>query len=55
MRVAHLQNELSALEAEERTNILRRERLAAEHAELQRNQQLFQTRSARRWPPARPS
>jgi chromosome segregation protein len=44
-RVAHLQNELSTLEAEERTNILRRERLAAEHAELQRNQQLFQTRS----------
>ena len=31
-RVAHLQNELSTLEAEERTNILRRERLAAEHA-----------------------
>lgn len=44
-RVAHLQNELSTLEAEERTNILRRERLAAEHAELQRNQQIFQTRS----------
>ena len=44
-RVAQLQNELSALEAEERTNLLRRERLSAEHAELQRNQQIFQSRS----------
>lgn len=43
-RVAHLQNELSSLDADERTNVIRRERLAAEHAEMQRAQQVFQAR-----------
>ncbi len=43
-RVAQLQNELAQLDAEERTNMIRRERLAAEHGELQRTLQLFQER-----------
>lgn len=43
-RVARLQNELAALDAEERQNIIRRERLSAEHAEAQRNLELFQNR-----------
>lgn len=46
MRLANLQNDLSQLDAEERTNILRRERLAAEHAETQRALDLFQSRQA---------
>lgn len=45
-RVARLQNELAALDAEERQNIIRRERLSAEHAEMQRNLELFQGRQA---------
>ncbi len=43
-RSAQLQNELAKLDAEERTNILRRERLAAEHAETQRALELFEGR-----------
>jgi chromosome segregation protein len=46
MRVAKLQNELSALDAEERTNVIRRERLAAELNELQRAQEIFATRQS---------
>lgn len=43
-RAAQAQNELSQLEAEERTNILRRERLAAEHAETTRALEIFESR-----------
>lgn len=45
-RVARLQNELAALDAEERQNVIRRERLSAEHAEMQRSLELFQNRQA---------
>lgn len=44
MRLANLQNELNALDAKERTNTLRRERLAAEHAETQRAVELYEQR-----------
>ncbi len=44
MRVAKLQNELSTLDAEERTNVIRRERLAAELNELQRSQEIYKAR-----------
>ena len=44
MRLANLQNELNALDAKERTNTLRRERLAAEHAETQRAVELYEHR-----------
>lgn len=43
-RAAQLQNELSQLDAEERTNIIRRERLAAEHAETARTLEVFEGR-----------
>ncbi len=46
MRVSKLQNELSTLDAEERTNVIRRERLAAELNELQRAQELFAGRQS---------
>jgi len=45
-RIARLQNELHTLEAEERTAVIRRERLAAEHAEIQRVVQTFEGRQA---------
>lgn len=44
MRAANLQNELSQLDAEERTNILRRERLSAEHAETRRGLEVYEGR-----------
>lgn len=44
MRLANLQNELNALDAKERTNTLRRERLAAEHGETQRAVELYEQR-----------
>ncbi|HPF99699.1 MAG TPA: chromosome segregation protein SMC [Kiritimatiellia bacterium] len=43
-RIARLQNELHTLEAEERTTVIRRERLAAEHGEIQRVVQAFEGR-----------
>lgn len=43
-RAARLQNELAALDAEERQNIIRRERLAAESSDMQRNLEIFQSR-----------
>lgn len=43
-RAAQRQNELAALEAQERQNVIRRERLAAEHAETQRAFELFDRR-----------
>ncbi|MFH0907612.1 MAG: chromosome segregation protein SMC [bacterium] len=46
MHVAKLQNELSTLDAEERTNVIRRERLAAELNELQRSLELYSSRQA---------
>ena len=45
-RAAQAQNELAQIEAEERTTILRRERLAAEHAETARALELFEQRRA---------
>ena len=44
MRLANLQNELNALDAKERTNTLRRERLAAEHGETQRAVEMYEQR-----------
>ena len=43
-RLSRLQNELYSLEAQERTNVIRRERLAAEQAELQRTAEAYQGR-----------
>jgi len=43
-RIAKLQNELYALEAQERTSVIRKERLAAEEAELQRSVETYQAR-----------
>lgn len=43
-RAAQSQNELAQLDAEERTNVLRRERLAAEHAETERALEVFENR-----------
>lgn len=44
--MAHLQNELTNLEAQERSTVIRRERLAAEQAEMSRNVGLFEERQA---------
>ncbi len=44
LQLANLQNELNALEAKERNNTLRRERLAAERAETQRAVELYEQR-----------
>ncbi len=46
MRLSNLQNDLNALDAQERNNTMRRERLAAEHAETQRAVELFEHRQA---------
>lgn len=46
MQLANLQNELNALDARERNNALRRERLATEHAETQRAVELYEHRLA---------
>jgi len=43
-RGAHVQNELSDLDAQERNNVMRRERLAAERAETQRSLEKFDGR-----------
>ena len=43
-RGAKLQNEVYSLEAQERTSVIRRERLSAEHAELQRTVENFSGR-----------
>lgn len=43
-RAAQVQNQLSQLDAEERSNIIRRERLAAEHAETARALEVFEGR-----------
>ncbi|HMP74797.1 MAG TPA: chromosome segregation protein SMC [Kiritimatiellia bacterium] len=43
-RAAQRQNELAQLDAEERANMLRRERLAAEHAETTRALEIFEGR-----------
>ncbi|MCO5044606.1 MAG: chromosome segregation protein SMC [Kiritimatiellae bacterium] len=43
-RSAHLQNQLTQLDAEERSGIIRRERLAAEHAETARALEAFEGR-----------
>ncbi len=45
-RSARLQNELSDLDAEERSNVIRRERLAAELGEAKRSVEKFQQRQA---------
>lgn len=44
--LAGLQNELSELDASERSSLIRRERLSAEHAELQRAAELYGEREA---------
>ena len=43
-QAAHLQNEMTQIEAQERTSAIRRERLAAEQAEMQRQLGLFEER-----------
>ncbi len=43
-RLSKLQNELYSLEAQERTSVIRRERLAAEQAELQRSVSTYEER-----------
>ena len=45
-RLAHLQNEVYGIEAQERASVIRRERLAAEEAEIQRLVEAFNSRQS---------